>query len=123
MTIRRYFDLSKAATFGPGGAQTAPAPGAKPQAVSAAWQAAMYLVLVLSILASRFLDLYRAGVADRFGVDWKYLLFVAIVALLVFPVVYTRAQLNRDDPTFVQLVLVFSTGMGWEKILATVTGN
>src|SRR5262245_40313235 len=40
---------------------TAPIPEKR---LSVRWQIAIYVVLVLSILASRFIDLYRVGVAD-----------------------------------------------------------
>jgi hypothetical protein len=56
-------------------------------------------------------------------VDGPYLLFTAIASLLAFPVVYDRAELNRNRPMFVQMALIFTAGMGWEKIVATVVGN
>ncbi len=87
------------------------------------WQLVIYLLLILSIFSSRFLDLYRAGVLDQFRLDGPYLLFTAIASLLAFPVVYDRADLNRNRPVFVQLALIFAAGMGWEKIVATVIGK
>lgn len=93
------------------------------QELSWAWQVAIYFVLVLSILSSRFLDLYRAGVLSEFTVDGPYLLFIAIASLLAFPIVYARAELNRNRPMLLQIALVFAAGMGWEKIVATAIGR
>ena len=123
-----YFDLSKPVTVGKKRpASPAPsAPTASPtpdQPMTLAWQIATYLILLLSIVASRYLDLYRAGVASSFTLDWAYLLFAAVVSLLAFPVVYDRAQFSKNRPAFLQIGLIFSAGMGWEKILATAAGN
>lgn len=129
MGLSQYFDLrkpalgKKATTGG-----SVPAPGAPGQPLPApatslgiGWQIIVYVTLLLSIVASRYLDLYRAGTASEFGLDWPYLLSVAIVSLLAFPVVYDKAQLSRDRPIFLQLALIFTAGMGWEKIVATAT--
>lgn len=129
MNIRRYFDLSQP-TFGPssrasGAAKPTTAGAVFPAAsqISVAWQIATYCILLLSILASRFLDLYRAGVAYSLELDWSYLLFIAIVSLLAFPIVYDKAQLNKDKPILLQIGLIFTAGMGWEKIVATAIGR
>jgi len=76
-----------------------------------------------SVLASRYIDLWRVGRADQFALNWGYLLFTAVVALVAFPVVYDKALATRGQPVLMQVALVFSTGMGWEKILATVSGH
>ncbi len=132
MNIRRYFDLSQPATF------REPVPPAPKIAAAAAtieptvapaqqmglkWQIATYVILLLSIVASRFLDLYRIGRSTAFGLDWQYLSFVAIASLLAFPVVYDKARFNKDQPVLLQICLIFTAGMGWEKIAATVIGK
>lgn len=121
MGLGQYFDLRKPA-LGKAAAsgESAPAPAAA-VSLGAGWQIVVYVTLLLSIVASRYLDLYRAGTASEFGLDWPYLLSVAIVSLLAFPVVYDKAQLSRDRPIFLQLALIFTAGMGWEKIVATAT--
>ncbi|MFB3922927.1 MAG: hypothetical protein ACE145_14475 [Terriglobia bacterium] len=103
-------------------APSSPAPAAATE-LTVAWQVAIYLILILSIFASRFLDLYRAGVMGEFTVDGPYLLFTAIASLLAFPIVYDRAELTRDRPMLVQIGLIFAAGMGWEKIVATAMGK
>lgn len=130
MNIRQYFDLGKPATFG--GAERATSDSAaaalepgvpSAQQMSLKWQLVTYLILMLSIVASRFLDLYRAGVPGAFVLDLQYLAFVSIASLLAFPVVYDKARFNRDQPALLQICLIFTAGMGWEKILATAVGK
>jgi len=145
MNILDYFDLNRPALGETKSAPVvvtpspiaAPMPGGQPgaaaavaasgapavQQLSLAWQIVTYVVLLLSILCSRFLDLYRVGATDQFTLDWKYLLFMAIVSLLAFPSVYDKARLSTDQPILVQLGLMFATGMGWEKIVATLVGK
>lgn len=125
MGLAKYFDLSKP-VFGRAAEhpEPAPAPGQPPPAAGSmgvGWQLVVYVTLLVSVVASRYLDLYRAGTASAFALDWPYLLSVAIVSLLAFPVVYDKAQLSRDRPMFLQLALIFTAGMGWEKIVATAT--
>jgi len=136
MSVRHYFDLNQSARFGspksnrprvgaiPSGAGPAgsPAPGTE-GGLNLGWQVGTYLILLLAILASRFLDLYRAGVPGEFQLDWAYLLFIGIVSLLAFPVVYREARLNKGQPVFMHVCLIFTAGMGWEKIVATAVGK
>jgi len=128
MSIQRYFDLRQPATF------RDPKPKASSsethsrsldtnQELSVKWQIVTYGVLVLSIMASRFLDLFRAGVASSFRIDLPYLIFIATASLLVFPVVYDKACFNRDKPLLLQIGVIFSAGMGWEKIVSTAVGK
>lgn len=88
--------------------------------LSLAWQIMVYVTLMASILASRFVDFFRAAVPWSPFEDWKYIIFAAIVSLLAFPLVYRKAQRTRNDPILVQLGLIFTAGMGSEKILSTV---
>lgn len=109
----------------PSAAPARPAPPAFSAAsrLTLAWQVAIYMFLILSIISSRFLDLYRAGVLGQFSVDGPYLVFTAIASLMAFPIVYDRAQLNQGRPILVQIGLVFAAGMGWEKLIATAIGK
>src|SRR5262249_14599441 len=104
-------------------AATPAAARAREGGLNLGWQIATYLILVAAILASRFLDLYRAGVANTFRLDWAYLLVMAIVSLVAFPVVYDKTCLNKGQPVLMQVCLIFTAGMGWEKIVATVVGK
>lgn len=89
------------------------------QGPSVKWQIVIFMTLILSVVASRFIDYYRAAVSWSLFTDWQYLLFAAIVSLLAFPAVYRKAQHTRKDPVLVQLGVVFAAGLGWEKILST----
>jgi hypothetical protein len=86
---------------------------------SIGWQMIMIATLTLSIIASRFIDYYRAAVNWNPFNDWRYLLFALIVSLITFPLVYRKAQRSRRDPILVQLGVVFAAGIGWEKMLST----
>jgi hypothetical protein len=139
VTIGDYFNLGKriwteqttrqpvpppaAPGIAPSPAAAAPTLAPQPARMTVAWQILVYGVLVASIMSSRYLDLYRAGLADQFVLDWRYLLFMSIVSLLAFPVVYDRAMMSTDRPVLVQIGLIFTTGMGWEKIVATAIGK
>jgi len=89
--------------------------------ISTATQLEMFFTLILSVIASRFLDYYRGAVSWNPLRDWQYLFFAVIVSLVAFPVVYRKAQRNRSEPTLVQLGFIFTAGIGWEKMLSTAT--
>jgi hypothetical protein len=79
----------------------------------------IFVTLTLSIIASRFIDYYRAAISWSPFRDWQYLLFALIVSLLAFPIVYRKAQSSRNEPLLVQLGVIFAAGLGWEKMLST----
>jgi hypothetical protein len=83
------------------------------------WQVTIFATLTLSIIASRFIDYYRAAIPWSPFRDWQYLFFALIVSLLAFPIVYSKAQGSRNEPILVQLGVVFAAGLGWEKMLST----
>jgi hypothetical protein len=45
------------------------------------------------------------------------------VSLVAFPVVYSKTTLNPDNPVIVRIALIFTAGMGWEKIVSTAIGK
>jgi hypothetical protein len=83
------------------------------------WQVIIFATLTLSIIASRFIDYYRAAIPWSPFRDWQYLFFALIVSLLAFPIVYRKAQGSRNEPILVQLGVIFAAGLGWEKMLST----
>jgi len=85
----------------------------------AGWQMIIFATLTLSIIASRFIDYYRAAIPWSPFRDWQYLLFALIVSLLEFPIVYRKAQSSRNEPLLVQLGVIFAAGLRWEKMLST----
>jgi hypothetical protein len=90
--------------------------GRKP---SPGWQIVIFVTLTLSIIASRFIDYYRAAISWSPLRDWQYLFFALIVSLLAFPIVYRKAQRSQNEPILVQLGVIFAAGLGWEKMLST----
>ena len=125
MSVSKYFDLNQPVVFGRS-SRPRPRSGdpvSAPIQLSLPWQIATYLVLAASIVASRFLDLYRAGALDTFSLDWRYMVFLAITSLLAFPVVYDKARANLAQPLLLKVVVIFSAGMGWEKIVSTAIGK
>ena len=89
--------------------------------ISTATQLEMFFTLILSVIASRFLDYYRGAVSWNPLPDWQYLFFAVIVSRVAFPVVYRKARRNWSEPTLVQLGFIFTAGIGWEKMLSTAT--
>jgi len=134
MRIRKQFDSGHVAVLTPIESAAVPAAttltplgrGASNQADSGqarnpsiSWQILIFVTLIFSVIASRFIDYYRAAVSWSLFRDWQYLLFAAIVSLLAFPIVYRKAQHSRNDPILVQLGMIFAAGLGWEKVLST----
>jgi len=89
------------------------------QKPSLGWQFIIFGTLTLSIIASRYIDYYRAATSWSLRHDWQYLFFALIVSLLAFPIVYRKAQSSRNEPILVQLGVIFAAGLGWEKLLST----
>ncbi len=121
-TIMRYFDLNQPLPEG-GGAAVKPMvdlgkiPAIPPVVISLAWQVGIYFAVILGILASHFMDAYRAG--KDFTITLPLLVFALIVGIVVFPAAYKSAQLQQSQPTLVQLALVFTSGMGYQALFAT----
>jgi len=91
------------------------------QQLSLPWQLIVYVIFMLAVIASRFIDFYTNGIpGNPIVLDWKYLLFAAIISIVAFPVVYDKALATKNAPYLMQIAMVFTTGLGWEKVLSTV---
>jgi membrane protein YdbS with pleckstrin-like domain len=77
-----------------------------------------YLILVLGIVVQPFFAAFRAQGAWVFTGQWGWIVFAAVVGVVVFPAVY-RNSFNPQKPLFVQLCAIFTAGMGWESLLGT----
>jgi hypothetical protein len=128
MKTRNLLSLGQAVATMASESGTAPAlsqsgarrPGAsKDLTAPMGWQVSIFATLTLSIIASRFIDYYRAAIPWSPFRDWQYLFFALIVSLLAFPIVYRKAQGSRNEPILVQLGVIFAAGLGWEKMLST----
>jgi hypothetical protein len=82
------------------------------------WQLALYVMLILGILANGYLAAVRAKRRYRFR--WRQFLVGAIIGLAIFPAIYEGAQANLGSPGFVQLALVFASGLGYESLFAGI---
>lgn len=91
-----------------------------PKEISLGWQLALYGAVVLGILASGVLAAARSGKRYRF--KWSSFLVSAIIGLVIFPAVYDGAKSNLDQPTLVQLALIFASGMGYETMFSGIVG-
>src|SRR5215472_320633 len=57
------------------------------QQLSLPWQLIVYVIFMLAVIASRFIDFYTNGIpGNPIVLDWKYLLFAAIISIVAFPV-------------------------------------
>ena len=88
--------------------------------LSVEWQVYIYLALLAGILANNFLRLTREG--DGCFTSIRMFIISAIIGVVLLPTAYKQAQLNQAQPTVVQLAIIFATGMGYENLLASVTG-
>lgn len=117
MGVPRYFDLGK------GAARHHAAPDALGRKVTLLEQLVIYGLVAVSIVGGRLLDLNRAGVVSQFAADWQYWIIVAFSSLAIFPYVYEKASLGQGKPILVQAGTIISTALGWEKLVAAMTGH
>jgi len=77
--------------------------------------AAQYLALLAGIFVQPFLAKYReTGTWNLTG--WGgWLIFAAIVGVIVFPSVYRNA-FDPTKPIYVQLCAIFAAGLGWQTL-------
>ncbi|KPJ61558.1 MAG: hypothetical protein AMJ46_00095 [Latescibacteria bacterium DG_63] len=77
-----------------------------------------YLVLVLGIVIQPLFAKYRAQGEWGFAVEWGWIVFAAVVGVVIFPAVY-KNSFDPEKPLFVQLCAIFTAGLGWESLLGT----
>lgn len=77
-----------------------------------------YIALLLGVFAQpmfqKFMD---TGMWDL-AAWWKWLIAASIVALMAFPAVY-KGSFDPSKPIFVQLCVIFTSGMGWQSLTKT----
>jgi hypothetical protein len=77
-----------------------------------------WIALVLGVIIQPYLTQYRTNGAWNFntGNFWSWLLFSVITAIIVFPAVYKNA-FDPKKPILLQLIPIFTSGLGWEALL------
>ncbi len=79
-------------------------------------QVALYVTVVLGILASGFLESYQLG--RQWTLDWVAILFALIVGIVLLPGAVDRQKLNGRKEELVQFAVVFTYGMGWQALFS-----
>ena len=78
-----------------------------------------YLALVAGVVVQPYMQHYRATHAwDLTGVG-GWIVFAAVAALVCLPAVYRRT-VDPESPLFLQLIPVFTAGLGWESLFGTI---
>lgn len=77
-----------------------------------------YLALLFGIVAQRFFATYQTTGSWSLGGFWGWLVAAIIIAICIFPSVYKNA-LDPTRPLFVQLCMIFASGMGWQSLFQT----
>lgn len=90
------------------------------QPIPLQWQLALYVALLLGILANGYLVAARSR--RRYRVSWQRFVVSAIIAIVAFPTIYDGAQTNLGQPTLVQLALIFASGLGYESVFSGIVG-
>lgn len=79
-------------------------------------QVALYVTVVLGILASGFLESYQLG--QQWFVNWVSVGFALVVGVVLLPGAVDRQKLNGHKEELVQFAVVFTYGMGWQALFS-----
>jgi hypothetical protein len=111
----RYFDLNRDARMKPLSAVR----GVNDRGMRVpAW--VQYLALVAGIIVQPSFTAYQQSHAWTSPYGAGYLLFSAMVGLIIFPAVY-RKTFDDTNPTLLSIAPIFTAGLGWQALLATAT--
>ncbi len=85
-----------------------------------------YISLVLGIIIQPFIRGYMTNGTWNLQGFGNWIIASLVIALMVFPGVY-KNSFDPQKPLFVQLCVIFTTGMGWQSLLGaageTLRGN
>ena|SRR2546421_797035 len=105
----RYFDLNSQLKTGLPEGTALTRNGKKVRA----WP--QWLALLLGIFVQPYLAEFRKTGQWNFSGGWQWLLFAAIVAVVIFPSVY-RGAFDEEKPWLVHMAPIFTAGLGWEAL-------
>jgi hypothetical protein len=114
--IARHFDIY--ANVRPRGATArSEVEGAKQLSAWPQW-----IALLLGIAVQPYLTEFRTKGLWNFEMSqfWGWLLFAALAAIIIFPSVY-RNTFDPQKPIFLQLIPIFTAGLGWEALFGAAT--
>jgi hypothetical protein len=110
----RYFDLNREAS-----AKRSSAVGAAAihgGSNGSAWL--QYLALIAGIIIQPSFAVYQQSHTWMWPDGPGYLLFSAIVGVIIFPAVY-RKTFDDKNPQLLSIAPIFTAGLGWQTLLAT----
>jgi hypothetical protein len=103
-----YFDLN---------ARPRPRAAAPSAELSIGEQLVMYLGTVIGVLGSSALAKYRESGAVAFDFNWAVLGITLFIALVIFPSVYKRADVDATAPFLVRFGLFVQNGVFWDALI------
>lgn len=110
-TIVRYFDLASEKRTVGGAPMSAGQNGQTPAPILP-----QYLALFLGIVVQPYLVKYISNQSWDLKGFWGWFAASALIALIAFPGIYKKS-FDLDKPIFVQLCVIFTSGMGWQSIV------
>ncbi|MEQ8905121.1 hypothetical protein [Ekhidna sp.] len=81
-----------------------------------------WLALFLGVLTQPFFSYFRENGTINWGEAYSspaFLIFSLIIATVLFPAVY-RSSFDNQRPKFVQVIPIFTAGLGWETMIDSV---
>ncbi len=85
-----------------------------------------WVALYLGVLLQPFFTAFREGkglldINNVYG-NFIYIIFGIIVATILFPSVY-RSSFDTDRPKFLQIIPIFTAGLGWQTMIDVIQGG
>jgi hypothetical protein len=75
-----------------------------------------YFALVLGISLQPFIKGYMTNGSWTYQGLGGWIIASLVIALMIFPGVY-KSSFDPEKPIFVQLCVIFTSGMGWQSLL------
>lgn len=109
-SVIRYFDLNR-------DIRPKHAMGVSDEEKQVSWQI-QYFALLLGIVIQPYFAYFQQHREWKLDALSGWILFSIIVALVCFPGLY-RNSFDPKKPVFLQLIPIFTAGLGWQSLFAT----